>query len=135
MTPDFAINPFDTQLGNRYPTPQERSFLVNFITLLATPVGAEKPYDGITDMAGMVVDELYSEQADSGNPKNYTPARRVLAALFPSGSAAKMIEERMADVREKEGLGDEEARGGVIDRLVNEIIAAYTINPDVKRLS
>ncbi len=73
MTPDFAINPFDTQLGNRYPTPQERSFLVNFVTLLSTPVGAERPYDGVTDMAGMVVDELYKELADDGNPKTYTP--------------------------------------------------------------
>lgn len=73
MTPDYAINPFDTQLGCRYPTPQERSFLVNFITLLATPLGAEKPYDGIPDMAGLVVDELYKSLADDGKPYTYTP--------------------------------------------------------------
>jgi intracellular multiplication protein IcmB len=73
MTPDYSINPFDTQLGCRFPTPQERSFLVNFLTLLATPLGAEKPYDGIPDMAGMVVDELYKNLADSGKPYNYTP--------------------------------------------------------------
>jgi intracellular multiplication protein IcmB len=71
MTPDYAINPFDTQLGCRFPTPQERGFLVNFITLLATPVGAEFPYDGITDMTGMVVDEIYKHLADSGNPYQY----------------------------------------------------------------
>jgi len=58
MTPDYSINPFDTQLGCRFPTPQERSFLVNFLTLLATPLGADRPYDGIADMAGLVVDEL-----------------------------------------------------------------------------
>ncbi len=73
MTPEFAINPFDTQLGNRFPTPQERSFLVNFITLLGTPVGAEKSYDGITDMAGIVVDEMFKDLSDNGNPKVYTP--------------------------------------------------------------
>jgi intracellular multiplication protein IcmB len=73
MTPEFSINPFDTQLGSRFPTPQERSFLVNFITLLATPVGAERPYDGITDMSGLVVDEMYKDLADNGNPKVYTP--------------------------------------------------------------
>lgn len=73
MTPEYSINPFDTQLGCRYPTPQERSFLVNFLTLLATPLGADKPYDGIPDMAGMVVDELYKNLADSGKPYNYTP--------------------------------------------------------------
>lgn len=72
MTPNMAINPFDTQLGCRFPTPQERAFLVNFLTLLATPVGQAKPYDGITDMAGMIVDELYKELKDDGNPHRYT---------------------------------------------------------------
>lgn len=74
MTPDFSVNPFDTQLGCRFPLPQERAFLVNFLTLLATPVGAIKPYDGIADLAGMVVDELYKNLSDSGgNPYPYNP--------------------------------------------------------------
>ncbi len=72
MTPDYAINPFDTQLGCRYPTPQERAFLVNFITLLATPLGAVRPYDGVADLSGMVVDLLYKKLADDGNPYLYT---------------------------------------------------------------
>lgn len=72
MTPQYSINPFDTQLGCRYPTPQERSFLVNFITLLATPVGQAKAYDGITDMSGMIVDELYKNLSDKQNPNKYT---------------------------------------------------------------
>lgn len=71
MMPEYAINPFDTQLGCRYPTPQERNFLVNFLTLLATPVGSSKTYDGIPDMAGLVVDELYKGLADTGNPHVY----------------------------------------------------------------
>lgn len=78
MSPDYAINPFDTQLGCRYPTPQERSFLVNFLTLLATPLGAERPYDGVSDLAGMVVDELYKVFADDGNPAIYTPGIEIL---------------------------------------------------------
>jgi intracellular multiplication protein IcmB len=72
MTPEYAINPFDTQLGSRYPTPQERSFLVNFLTLLATPVGGSKPYDGVTDMSGLLVDELYKTLADDGKPHVFT---------------------------------------------------------------
>lgn len=72
MTPDYSINPFDTQLGCRYPTPQERGFLVNFLTLLSTPLGAETAYDGIADMAGLVVDELYKNLADGANPYHYT---------------------------------------------------------------
>jgi len=72
MTPDYCINPFDTQLGARYPTPQERNFLINYLTLLGTAVGATKPYDGISDMSGLVVDELYKSLADDGNPHIYT---------------------------------------------------------------
>jgi len=73
MTPDYSINPFDTQLGCRYPTASERSFLVNFLTLLTTPLGAEKPYDAMPDLAGMVVDELYKSFADEFNPTPYAP--------------------------------------------------------------
>ncbi len=72
MRQDMAINPFDTQLGSRLPTPQERAFLVNFLTLLATPVGQVNAYDGVSDMAGMIVDELYKSMADNGNPRSYT---------------------------------------------------------------
>lgn len=71
MTPEYSINPFDTQLGCRYPTALERSFLVNFMTLLTTPLGAEKPYDGMADLAGMVVDELYKSLSDEFNPTPY----------------------------------------------------------------
>ena len=45
---------------------------MNFITLLSTPVGATRPYDGIPDMVGMVVDEMYKNNADDGNPEVYT---------------------------------------------------------------
>lgn len=72
MSKEFAINPFDTQLGCRYPTPVERSFLVNFLLLLATPVGRAHSYDGITDMVGMVVDELFKHRADEASPNRYT---------------------------------------------------------------
>ncbi len=73
MAPEYSINPFDTQLGCRYPTALERSFLVNFLTLLTTPLGADKPYDGMADLAGMVVDELYKSLADEYNPTPYAP--------------------------------------------------------------
>ncbi len=72
MTPEYSINPFDTQLGARFPTPLERSFLVNFLTLLATPLSADRTYDGIADMVGMVVDEVYKQSADTQNPHRYS---------------------------------------------------------------
>lgn len=71
MTPEYSINPFDTQLGCRKPTPQERGFLVNFLTLLSTPLGMSKPYDGMADMSGLVVDELYEYFEDSNSPRIY----------------------------------------------------------------
>ncbi|WP_133127913.1 type IV secretion protein IcmB [Legionella nagasakiensis] len=73
MTPEYSINPFDTQLGCRFPTALERSFLVNFLTLLTTPLGATKPYDGMADLNGMVVDELYKSFSDEYNPTPYAP--------------------------------------------------------------
>ncbi|MFZ2314198.1 MAG: type IV secretion protein IcmB [Gammaproteobacteria bacterium] len=78
LTPDYSINPFDTQLGCRYPSPQERSFLVNFVSLLATPLGAERPYDGVSDMAGLVVDEMYKSLAEEGKPHPYTPGLELM---------------------------------------------------------
>lgn len=72
MTPEYSVNPFDTQLGCRDPSAQERGFLVNFITLLATPLGAERPYDGISDMAGLIVDEMYKYLADENKAHPYT---------------------------------------------------------------
>jgi intracellular multiplication protein IcmB len=72
MTPEYTINPFDTQLGSRYPTVLERSFLVNFLSLLASPLGAENPYDGMADLIGTVIDELYKNFSDEFNPKPYS---------------------------------------------------------------
>lgn len=76
MTPDFAINPFDTKLGMRNPQIDERSFLVELLTMLSTPAGQSEPYDGITQLAGMVVDEMYRWRNDSttnSEPRTYLP--------------------------------------------------------------
>ena len=77
MAPEYSINPFDTQLGCRYPTAGERAFLVNFLTLLTTPLGAAKPYDAMPDLAGMVVDELYKSLTDEFKPTPYDPGVEV----------------------------------------------------------
>jgi intracellular multiplication protein IcmB len=72
MNPEYSINPFDTQLGFRFPTPLERAFLVNFVTLLTTPVGANKAYDGMADLVGMVIDEMYKNFSDEFKPTPYS---------------------------------------------------------------
>ncbi|NBX66809.1 MAG: type IV secretion protein IcmB [Proteobacteria bacterium] len=65
MSPQYAINPFDTQLGCRYPLIDERSYLCELLTLLCTPPGAERPYDGVQQLAGLVVDEMYRWRDDT----------------------------------------------------------------------
>lgn len=72
MTKEYCINPFDTQLGCRFPTPAERSFLVNFLLLLCTPIGRENTYDAVPDMIGMLVDELFKQKSEEGSPNRYT---------------------------------------------------------------
>ncbi|NBX85014.1 MAG: type IV secretion protein IcmB [Gammaproteobacteria bacterium] len=73
MTPEYSINPFDTQLGFRHPTALERAFIVNLVTLLTTPIGSSKPYDGMADLVGLVVDEMYKAMSEEGKPSLYSP--------------------------------------------------------------
>ncbi len=76
MTHKFAVNPFDTQLGCRYPLIDERSYLVELLTLFCTPPGHDKPYDGIQQLAGLVVDEMFRWRDDASanaEPRPYLP--------------------------------------------------------------
>ena len=61
-------------------------------------------------------------------------ARRLLAALFPNGSVTKEISERLNALKEEVGLIEEEGRVSVIDRFVNEILDAYSRDPNCKSL-
>jgi intracellular multiplication protein IcmB len=51
--------------------------------------------------------------------------RRFLASLYPSGSAAKVVEERMTHLKASNGLITEESSAGVITDLINEIHELY----------
>lgn len=76
MAHQYAINPFDTQLGMRQPLPEERSYLVELLTLLCTPPGYDKPYDGMQQLCGMVVDEMYrwrDDRAANAEARPYLP--------------------------------------------------------------
>lgn len=76
MTQQYAVNPFDTQLGCRMPMLDERSYLVELLTLLCTPPGAERAYDGIQQLAGLVVDEMFRWRDDTqanAEPRPYLP--------------------------------------------------------------
>ena len=76
MSHQFAINPFDTQVGCRQPLPDERSYLSELLTLLCTPPGYDKPYDGMQQLAGLVVDEMFRWRNDNeanAEPRPYLP--------------------------------------------------------------
>lgn len=90
MSREYAINPFDTQLGCRFPLIDERSYLVELIILLCTPPGHEKPYDGIQQLAGLVVDEMYrwrDDKSANAEPRPYLPRldARIDEALVKHG--------------------------------------------------
>jgi len=62
-------------------------------------------------------------------------ARRVLANLFPSGSVKKLVEERLANMKETQGIIQEDAGLSISDMLIDEILEAYSRNVDVKSLA
>ena len=55
-------------------------------------------------------------------PRN---ARVLLASKFPSGSATKAIEEMLVEVKEDGRMIDDQARRGVIDTLIDELLQEY----------
>ncbi|MGE3622365.1 MAG: type IV secretion protein IcmB [Bdellovibrionales bacterium] len=79
MTPEYAINPFDTQLGCRYPLSEERAYLTELLTILCTPPG-QASYDGMMQLVGLCVDEMYRWRDDSGAN---TEARPYLMRIEP----------------------------------------------------
>ena len=50
--------------------------------------------------------------------------------MFPGGSASKLVEERLADMKDRRAHIDDEAKGGVIDQIVEEILKEYAKNPE-----
>ena len=76
MAHKYAINPFDTQLGCRQPLLDERGYLVELLTLLCTPPGHDRPYDGIQQLASLVIDEMFRWRHDTmanAEPRPYLP--------------------------------------------------------------
>ena len=63
LTEKDAINPFDTQLGCRYPVPSERAFLLNLLTLVLTRPGEEAVGEGVREAAAMAIDGAYRLRA------------------------------------------------------------------------
>ncbi len=71
MTEEFCVNPFDTQLGCRFPTAEEVAFLNNFLLLLVTDPNNDKPEEGMTGLVQAIIQDMYVKTADKGMPKRY----------------------------------------------------------------
>lgn len=70
MHRDHAINVFDTQLGMRFPTANERQFLINFLSLICSP-GIEAPSSAMRGLITATVDRVYYDFDETNHPKRY----------------------------------------------------------------
>lgn len=71
MGPESAINILDTPLCLRRPLAAHHAFLVDLMTLFATPLEGGNPVDGVSGIAYMVVDMAFERYADESSPKPY----------------------------------------------------------------
>jgi len=65
-----SINVFDLQLGCRFPSDKEKSFLIRFLSLLLTPAGSSS-IDSLDTMINTVITALYKNYSDLHQPKVY----------------------------------------------------------------
>ena len=71
MTEEYCINPFDTQLGCRFPTAEERAFLGNFLLLLVTDASVPFAQEGMTGLVQAIIEDMYQKVSEKGQPKRY----------------------------------------------------------------
>ena len=71
MSRSSNMNMFDTLLGCRYPTSSKKAFLTSYLSVLCTPLGQDQPYDGVTGVLSLMVDEIYKRLSDGGAPHGY----------------------------------------------------------------
>lgn len=72
MEPErYAVNVLDTAPGLTKPLAMHKSFLVNFISMLATPTGAKMP-ESMDQIARTSIDMAYDRCKNNNNPKLYS---------------------------------------------------------------
>ena len=95
---EYGTNPFDTQLGARFPTTREQEFLVDLLTLFCTDPAKREAPPGCSQVAEMLIRIAYEDRATQ-NPHLYEPLvdHTVDALLESSGLKDKHPEEWWAD--------------------------------------
>src|SRR5581483_5850943 len=66
----YAVNPFDTPLGSRYPTQLQMGFLQNLLLLLLTPLDQDAPPKGMEGLVQHAIEFIY-RHFGSEKPKLY----------------------------------------------------------------
>ncbi|ENV52033.1 IncI1 plasmid conjugative transfer protein TraU [Acinetobacter junii CIP 107470 = MTCC 11364] len=61
---NYAVNPWDTQLGCRYPTTREKEFLADFMTLLCIDARDGVAPSGVSQVNEMLLDIAYTDKAN-----------------------------------------------------------------------
>lgn len=78
MSPQHAVNVFDTPLGMRKPLPRHRAFLVNFLSVLCNLAGSDSS-GALPGLIGASVDQAFETASDSGSPRRYMAGDEPLA--------------------------------------------------------
>lgn len=107
-----SINPMDTSLGKREPLPRDREFIKNFLSILITPPERRgKPYEGMSNFIGRVIDLAYEDKNDkyeTAKPETYKPGHDAIvdnainAIGYPTFPATTYWE--LVDAFFKEGM-------------------------------
>lgn len=71
MSEHYNTNMFDTQLGSRFPLDIERNLLINFLSLLVTPIGEINLPQGMVGLITHVIDHMYLQYSERQMPKLY----------------------------------------------------------------
>ncbi len=97
-TIEYAVNPFDTQLGARSPTAREQEFLVDFMTLFCTDPAKKAAPAGCAQVIEMLIPIAYDECASNGKNLYETQVEKdVDTVLERSGLRAKHNESWWSD--------------------------------------
>lgn len=91
---DYAVNPWDTQLGARSPTSREQEFLVDLMTLFCTDPAKKVAPPGCSQVNEMLLRIAYEDRATK-NPHLYEPHidRTIDEVLVSSGLKERYSEE------------------------------------------
>ncbi len=91
---EYAVNPYDTQLGARFPTVREQEFLADFMTLFCTDPAEKKAPPGCAQVIEMLIRIAYEDRANK-NQNLYEPDVEPVVdkVLHESGILSKQTEE------------------------------------------